>query len=156
MATRRLRDIPRRVFFRYLVLMIPGAAALTVVLVFIRHLYGLPNLLIVLVLVLWVLKDLLVFPFVWESYDVDRPGISGRVTGVEGTVIERLSPGGRVRVRGENWRAECIGREKNIEKGALVRVVRRRGLTLFVESVEGEGRGTAGPEANRRGTTGKR
>jgi membrane-bound ClpP family serine protease len=138
MVMNRFRKIPRRVFLRYLLLQIPGTAALAVILGLVGRGYGISPGLIVLIVVLWVLKDLAVFPFVWKSYDAERPGISGVITGVEGTVVERLSPAGRIRVRGENWKAERIGGEEAIEKGAPVRVVGRSGLTLLVEPAGNE------------------
>jgi membrane protein implicated in regulation of membrane protease activity len=88
-----------------------------------------------LIVCLWVVKELVMFPFVWRSYDMNRPGISGVLTGARGIVVEPLSPRGRVRVKGENWKAECISGRTILEKGARVRVVRREGLTLFVEPV---------------------
>ena len=43
------------------------------------------------------------------------------------------SPEGRVEVRGETWQATCSAEETgSLEKGALVRVIDRKGLTLVV------------------------
>lgn len=52
--------------------------------------------------------------------------------GLDGTVVERLSPAGRIKVRGEIWKARASG--KPLEKGQEV-VIRgiEDGLTLLVD-----------------------
>jgi membrane-bound serine protease (ClpP class) len=50
--------------------------------------------------------------------------------GASADVIEACNPRGRVRLRGEIWRAECASRA---EVGERVTVVAVRGLTLRVE-----------------------
>ena len=52
--------------------------------------------------------------------------------GAEGRVVEPCRPSGRVRVRGEPWRARCtIG----ADAGDRIRVIGREGLTLVVEPI---------------------
>jgi membrane-bound serine protease (ClpP class) len=61
-------------------------------------------------------------------------------TGAEGLVGERAeviaacAPTGRVKLRGEIWKARC---EAGAERGALVRVAAVDGLTLVVERDRG-------------------
>jgi membrane protein implicated in regulation of membrane protease activity len=131
-----LKKIPLRAFGRYLLMILPGTAALALVLGLAHRWFSLPMWLVGLFGCLWVLKELLAFPFVWESYDTGRSGISGVLTGARGIVVERLSPKGRILVKGENWKAECIDTEKPLEKGVSVRVMSREGLTLFVKSTQ--------------------
>jgi membrane protein implicated in regulation of membrane protease activity len=83
------------------------------------------------IVVLWLAKDAILFPFVWRSYDRSRPSVHSLV-GTEGTVEERLAPAGYVRIRGELWQAERMGTDSPIEKGAIVRIEGIRGLTLLV------------------------
>jgi len=130
---KRIKNIPPRVVLRYVLMNLPGTAALVLVLGLTRHWLGIPAWLAVLIVCLWVVKEIVVFPFVWKSYDTDRPGISGVLTGAQGVVLEPLAPRGRVQVKGENWKAECAGGQNILEKGARVRVVSREGLTLYVE-----------------------
>ena len=59
--------------------------------------------------------------------------------GERAIVRERLAPSGYVKVRGELWRAEKSGDGPAIESGQPVRVVKREGLTLFVEEEKPEG-----------------
>lgn len=53
--------------------------------------------------------------------------------GTTGRVVEDLRPVGRVRVRGEVWRARS---EAAIDRGARIRVTDRDRLTLLVEPTD--------------------
>lgn len=128
-----IKNIPPRVALRYLLMNLPGTIALALVLGLTHHWLGIPKWLFILVVCLWVAKDLVMFPFVWKSYDMSQPGVSGVLNGARGVVVEPLQPTGRVRVGGENWKAERVSGQGVLDKGTHVRVVRRDGLTLFVE-----------------------
>lgn len=58
-----------------------------------------------------------------------------RLSGAVGRVLERIEPGkmGRVKIMGEEWRAEAEG---VIEEGKRVRVLRVDGTHLVVEPLE--------------------
>lgn len=129
----RFKNIPGRAVRRYVLINLPGAVALVVVLVLVQNYFGIPTWLLVLIAGLWVMKEIVVFPFVWKSYDPDRPGISGVLAGADGIVLEPLAPRGRVRVRGESWKAECVAPGDRLDRGERVRVLRREGLILLVE-----------------------
>jgi membrane protein implicated in regulation of membrane protease activity len=128
-----MEKIPFRVVVRYTLLALPGVAAVVAVIVVARSWLELPPWMLWAVPAGWILKEIVTFPFVWRSYDPERKGVSAAMTGSCGVVLKRLSPKGRVRVRGESWRAERLGPGDAIEPGRAVRVVRREGLTLFVE-----------------------
>ncbi len=51
--------------------------------------------------------------------------------GLEGEVIEPLTPNGMVKVKGEYWKAKSVG--GNIAAGAEVEILRLKGLTLTVK-----------------------
>ena len=55
---------------------------------------------------------------------------SDGMIGLEGTVIEPLTPVGAVRVEGENWKAKSVG--ENIAVGEEVEILGLEGLTLRV------------------------
>jgi membrane protein implicated in regulation of membrane protease activity len=128
-----MKNIPPRVALRYLLVNLPGTLALALVLGVTHQWLGIPKWLFILVVCLWVVKEVVIFPFVWKSYDTSRPGVSGAIEGARGVVVEPLTPKGRVRVGGENWKAERVSGTGILDKGAHVRVLRRVGLTLFVE-----------------------
>ncbi len=128
-----LRKIPRPIYFRYILLNIPGVAAVILILIIIQYWVVLPVWLFWSIIGFWMAKDALLFPFVWRAYDWDRPGRSRSMIGQRGIARECLAPSGYVQVHGELWRAEKMGEGPPIEVGQPVQIVKMEGLTLFVE-----------------------
>lgn len=128
-----VEKIPLRVFGRYLLLMIPGNLLLILVLVVVQQWVPVPRWLFWVLIVFSILKDLIMFPFVWRAYDWDRPSPYLSLVGERGVVKSRLDPAGYVQVRGELWKAERRDSGSAIEDGQFVRVLATKGLTLFVE-----------------------
>ena len=70
------------------------------------------------------------FCWIWLS---QRPRVqmgAETLIGARADVATPCRPDGQVRIQGELWRAHC---EAGADRGDRVRVVERRGLTLFVE-----------------------
>jgi membrane protein implicated in regulation of membrane protease activity len=128
-----LRKIPRPIYLRYLLLNIPGLVAVILILIIIRHWVDLPAWLFWSIIGFWIIKDIVLFPVVWRSYDWERPGRSRSMIGERGVARDRLAPSGYVRVRGELWRAEKLGDGPAIEAGQPVKIIKMEGLTLFVK-----------------------
>ena len=124
--------IPGPIYLRYVLLNIPELAAVVLILIIIEHWAVLPFWLFWGIIGFWIVKDALLFPFVWRAYDWNRSEQTGSMTGEHGVVRERLAPSGYVRIRGELWRAERLGEGPTIEAGQPVRVEKMKGLTLFV------------------------
>jgi membrane-bound ClpP family serine protease len=82
---------------------------------------------------LWVVKDVVLFPFVWRSYEQDRYADANTMIGLRGIVKDRLAPSGYVEVHGELWWAEVVQGAPYVESGGAVRVTEIRGLTLIVQ-----------------------
>jgi membrane protein implicated in regulation of membrane protease activity len=121
----------RQVLLRYALLQLPGLAALIVSLLLIRHWINIPTWAVWTFILLWVIKDLVLFPFVWRAYDKRSPNA---MSGSRGIAVDRLSPSGYVRINGELWRASVTDGDSAIEKGAVITVRGMRGLTLIVQS----------------------
>jgi len=85
----------------------------------------------------WVLKDVVMFRFVWRSYAAREGNGLHDIRGRVGTVEETLAPEGRVRVGSERWRAVCDSDSEPIAVGVSVRVVDIHGLRLTVEALGG-------------------
>ena len=130
-----LKKIPRPIYLRYILLNIPGLAAVILILIIIRYWVVLPGWLFWSIIVFWIVKDALLFPFVWRAYDWERPGRSRSMIGERGIAKEQLAPKGYVQVHGELWRAVKIDDGPPIEMGQSVKIVKMDGLTLFVEPV---------------------
>ena len=131
----KLKQIPRPIYLRYLLLNIPGLAAVILILIIIQYWVVLPVWLFWCVIGFWIIKDAVLFPFVWRAYDWERPGLNRSMIGERGIAKERLAPAGYVQIHGELWKAEKIGDGSPIEMGQPVKIIKMEGLTLFVERV---------------------
>jgi len=129
----RDRKIAIRIYVRYGLLMLPGTLLLVLGMVFVQRWLGFPNWYIWCVTGLWLLKELILFPFVWQSYDFERPGISRSLIGERAEAREKLDPLGYVQVGGELWKAENAAAAEVIYPGERVRILQRDGLKLIVE-----------------------
>lgn len=131
----QLKTIARPIYLRYILLNIPGLAAVILILIIIQNWVVLPLWLFWSIIVFWIVKDALLFPFVWRAYDWERAGRSRSMIGELGLAKERLAPAGYVQIHGELWRAVKIEDGPPIEIGQSVKIVKMDGLTLFVEQV---------------------
>ena len=87
-----IRKIPRPIYLRYILLNIPGLMAVILILIIIQHWVVLPVWLFWSIVGFWVVKDAVLFPFVWRAYDWERPGRSRSMIGERGIAKERLAP----------------------------------------------------------------
>ncbi len=132
----KLKQIARPIYLRYILLNIPGLAAVILILIIIQYWVVLPVWLFGSVIAFWIIKDAVLFPFVWRAYDWERPGLNRSMIGERGIAKERLAPAGYVQIHGELWKAEKIGDGLPIEMGQSVKIVNMEGLTLFVEQIK--------------------
>jgi len=127
-----------KVIMRYILFQIPGLILFILILILIRRWVDLPAWYLWGFVALWLVKDAILFPFVWRAYDRDRLRELQSLVGTEGIVEERLAPLGYVQVRGELWKAELIEKETTVEKGQKVLVRGAHGLTLTVQPMQRE------------------
>lgn len=121
---------------KYLVIQIPGWILVAVVLGVLRRWADLPVWAAVTLFLVWVVKDLVLFPFLRPAYEsAEKRGVE-RLIGVQGTAEERMAPSGYIRIGGELWRAEALQTDKPIPRGSRVRVQGVRGLTLLIQPDE--------------------
>jgi membrane protein implicated in regulation of membrane protease activity len=126
------RRWPARVLIKYSLLQLPLLMLLLVALFFIRQWVDIPLWLIWGLVALLVVKDVVMFPRVWRSYDQSRPGDPTSIIGMRGIAKDRLAPTGYIQVRSELWRAEVMEGCSPIADGKGVLVVGIEGLTLIV------------------------
>ena len=130
------KETKRRIVLRYALYQIPDMMILVLILFMLHQWVDLSLWLFIGLVSLWMVKYVLVFTFVWPAYDKPRPGDVKSLIGTEGIAEERLDPSGYIRVHGELWRAEVIGKTIPIEKGQTVLIERACGLTLLVKPVQ--------------------
>ena len=128
----KLKNIPIRVYIRYGLLSIPGTVVLVLVLIVVRKWLPLPTGLTVTLVLLWIAKEIILFPFVWRAYDQNRSDVSASMIGRRGITKEKLAPNGYIMVQGELWQAEKMVNEPPIEENKWVQVKKIEGLKLFV------------------------
>ena len=122
-----------RILLRYWLLQLPALALLVLILMFAQRWVDLPAWIFWGSLAIWVVKDAVLYPFVWRAYDWERSEDSSSMVGAKGIAKELLAPLGYVQVRGELWKAELAGGYEPVKEGEPVLVQKIRGLTLIVE-----------------------
>jgi membrane protein implicated in regulation of membrane protease activity len=130
------KEAKRRIVLRYALYQIPDIGILALILYVLHRWVDLSLWLYTGIVSLWMVKYVLAFSFVWRAYDKPRPGDVKSLIGTEGIAEERLDPSGYIRVHGELWRAEVIGKTVPVEKGETVLIERASGLTLLVKPVQ--------------------
>lgn len=110
----------RAILIRYALFQIPDLLIVLVVLAALDRWVDFHSRWIWGVIVLWIVKDVALFPFVWAAYE--RPPSHAReaLVGAAGVAVEKLNPDGYVRVGGVLWRAETMGGSAVDEGGTVV------------------------------------
>jgi len=121
-----------RVFLRYALWQLPGFTVFLATLLVVFHWTNLSRWWIWTGVVLWVVKDLFLFPRVWRAYDRDPSRVTHSMIGKKGIVESYLHPSGLIQVHGEIWRAEVRGERPSVDPGESVRIEEVQGLTLIV------------------------
>ncbi|MCK8515668.1 hypothetical protein M0534_04920 [Methylonatrum kenyense] len=87
-----------------------------------------------LLLLIWVVKDVLLYPLYRPALRGPAPSGGSALVGMQARVRRRLAPVGQVTLFGEVWRARSSD-DAPIESGERVTVVAAKGLTLMVVPV---------------------
>lgn len=132
--------IPIRLVIKYTLLQVPGTVLFILVLWMVRRWMDLSQWLFWVLVGAWVAKEVVLFPFVWRSYDSGESDAGNRLIGAKGFAEESLDPSGYVRVGGELWRAEVKKGSAAVDKGDAVTIRAVQGLTLLVEPNDREER----------------
>jgi membrane-bound ClpP family serine protease len=121
-----------RILKRYGLFQIPALLIFTLLYLLINQFYPIPVYLFLLFLSIWILKDIILYPFTWKAYDIKRNSIEQAFVGETGIVIKNLNPEGHIRIRGEIWKAQIRPGSRQIKKGSKVTVNSVEGLKLIV------------------------
>jgi membrane protein implicated in regulation of membrane protease activity len=125
--------ISLKVIFKYSVVHLTELALLVIGLVVISSFITIPTWLTSTIIVVWIIKDIVLFTKVWRAYAFSDNNPMLKLIGLEATVIVSLDPVGYVRARGELWRAEIRNPLYPVKKGDRTRVIEIKGMTLIVE-----------------------
>lgn len=119
---------------KYLLFQIPGWILAIVIVAALRVWLEIPLWVALGLVILWVFKDLAMYPFLRTAYESDVKTGVGQLVGARGVAHGELAPRGYVRVRGELWRAEARGESQPISPGSPIRVEGAEGMTLLVKA----------------------
>ena len=89
-----------------------------------------------IILIVWLIKDIVMYPFVWRAYDPEFNKVEHQMKGMTGIVSKTLDPLGTIKVNGELWRAETMDSGETIKKGVRVVIEAIKGLTLIVREAD--------------------
>ncbi len=121
------------VMAKYALFQLPELLLAGVALFAFMHWFGLSERIAGLLLVLWVLKDIALYPRLRVAYQSGGGEMEERLLGATGVSRERLDPVGYVTVGSESWRAEVAPEHAPVDRGERVYVRGVRDLTLLVE-----------------------
>ena len=131
-----MKALNLKVIIRYTLLQIPELLLIIIGLHLIQIWIDLTDWLFWVIILVMVIKDIILFPFLWRAYDWDNPKNRNSLLGVRGIARERLTPNGYIFINGELWMAETTDKGIIIEKDDHVIVTGVQGLTLIVQPTE--------------------
>ena len=120
---------------RYWLLQIPGWILLSLVLGVAGKWFDLPVWMGLLILLLWVAKDAILYPFMKPGYESSSSTGVQRLVGEIGVAKQDLDPEGYVLVNSEWWQAVADQAGTPIRTGDDVRVTAAEGMRLTVSRV---------------------
>ena len=122
-----------QVVAKYSLLQLPALAVFILALILLRQWLEIPSWLMWGLPLLWIAKDVGLFPFLWRAYDDRSYPSHFEMVGRRGIALTRLDPEGHVQVRGERWRAAVDPPTDVIDAGASVTITAIKGLKLTVK-----------------------
>ena len=129
-----------KVSTRYWLFQLPGWIVTAAVLYGFHQWFELPVWAAGAIMILLVVKDAVLFPFLRHAYDADvKTGVE-QLVGHSAVTQEDLNPHGLIRIRGELWRARLGDPRQTAPAGSIVRVESGKGLTLIVSTSQTEPR----------------
>jgi membrane protein implicated in regulation of membrane protease activity len=117
---------------RYVLFQLPGWSLAALLLLGLASAGGLTVLTAVGLFLLWVAKDFVLYPLVWNAYLPGGETAAERVIGKRAVARDALNPWGYVEIESELWRAELAPGEAPVPPGGAVTILAVEGLTLFV------------------------
>jgi membrane-bound ClpP family serine protease len=128
--------IPSGALIKYILLQIPVLCLLIISLIIINRIKEIPLWASAIIIILWIIKDIALFPKVWRAYDSKNTDHRKRIIGKKGIAIDDLDPSGYIKIMGELWKAEVIDNRLPVRKGETVKVNEISSMKLIVERAD--------------------
>jgi membrane protein implicated in regulation of membrane protease activity len=126
-------NITRKIILRYFFFQLPAFILLLLILLIVNKYTNTQIFIFIIIAIVWILKDIIMFPFTWRSYDTD---LKHFMVGREGMANESLNSHGYVRIGNELWKAEADNNNSKIQKGNKIVVLEAEGLKLIVKKID--------------------
>jgi membrane-bound serine protease (ClpP class) len=123
---------PQPAFWRYTAFQIPGWIIASVGGWWLHYSLNVPAWISASILVVWVVKDYVLYPVLRFAYEADSRQRIEHLIGIHGTAVESLDPNGYIRVHGELWQATSEGTDTAVIAGTNVTVIGTHGMVLIV------------------------
>jgi membrane protein implicated in regulation of membrane protease activity len=123
-----------RTFWRYTAFQLPGWIIAGLGGWWAHHAMDVPIWLASSILLLWVIKDYVLYPFLRSAYELDQRLPIEHLIGQIGLATAQLTPDGYIKVRGELWLAKIENDGEIVNRGDPVKVSGVNGSTLVVQS----------------------
>lgn len=128
-----MRRYSKKVILRYFLFQLPPLLLFSVILYWLQISLNFSLYVIYVMICAWVIKDIIMFFFVWRAYEWPS-GIKALTLRDDfGQAVEDMQPDGYIRVGGELWHAKLANAEVQVRAGDRVKIIRQAGLTLIVE-----------------------
>ena len=121
-----------QVWKKYALIQLPGCALIGLILLALQDWVGLPAWVAAGLFLLYVAKDVVIYPFVRSAYESTEKKAADQLIGAQGIAKDDLDPEGYVQLRGELWRARAEPNDTLIPQGSRVKVRAAEGLILIV------------------------
>jgi membrane protein implicated in regulation of membrane protease activity len=123
-----------KTFLRYLLFQLPQWFVLAMFLWLLVDQNAVPRWATQAFLILWVVKDLTIYPWARRAYETNVSTGAERLVGATGVTQERLDPEGFIKINGELWKARVDAAHQPIDRNSRVKVRAARGMILLIES----------------------
>jgi len=120
---------------KYILLQIPSLLLIIIILILFHDWIGIPDWLIWVIIILWISKDVILYPKIKKAYIGEEKQAMDSLIGHMGIAQEDINPTGYIRIGNELWKAIAESKHKKIKKGNSVLVVSVKGLSLIVKPV---------------------
>ncbi|MBE0558063.1 MAG: NfeD family protein [Proteobacteria bacterium] len=134
------RQAKKNLLVRYALFQIPDVLILLLALAILQRWVNMPCWLVWGVVAFWLLKDIVMFPFVWRAFEAVSADARQALIGAEGVAAEELAPSGYIRVHGVLWRARVMEQGEAVHKGDNVVVSGVEGLLFTVRPADKKGK----------------
>lgn len=124
------------VLIKYMLFQIPETAIFIIALLIADRWINIPFWYFWSFVALWIVKDIISFPFLWYAFTNTVSENQYPRIGAEGIVLEKCNPKGHVILQGECWQAETTESRICINKGEHIVVNGHKGLVLLIRSKE--------------------